>query len=131
MKYIEFDHQCAVVKWFDDLQSIGKIPDYYLFYANRNTQTLNPKQQGRAKREGMRSGIPDLFLAATTSKFSGLYIEMKNPDLKPKTARSKGGLSDLQILNIIKLEKCGYKVEVCYGAIEATKVISEYLQINT
>lgn len=121
MQYLEYNEQKAVVKWFIQLQKIGLIAPYVLLYANRNTHYLNIKQQGRAKCEGMISGIPDLFLTAQANGYSGMYIEMKS---------QKGKLSLNQKEIIEKLKKCGYYVTICYSANEAIIELIKYLNLK-
>ena len=81
----------------------------------------------KAKSEGLKSGVPDICLPVPKGKWHGLYIELKRLSLKPKTARSKGGVSDAQDEWHIRLRIQGYAVAVCYGADDAILTISRYL----
>ena len=86
----------------------------------------------KAKRAGMDSAWPDLFLAVLGGPFarapekvgyhySGLFIELK---------RLKGGtVPPEQKVMHQALRDQGYRVEVCRGADAAIKCISEYLDI--
>lgn len=72
--------------------------------------------------EGLRKGVPDLFLAVIVHNQPGLFIEMK---------RTKGGvLSEDQKKIIDILEREGYKVVVAYGAAQAIEAINSYLGVR-
>ena len=74
----------------------------------------------KLKAEGVSAGVPDIFLPVPTDKYHGLFIEMK---------RTKGGRVSIdQKWWIDNLRINGYRVEVCEGCAEATKVITEYLE---
>ncbi len=74
----------------------------------------------RLKAQGVRAGIPDLFLAVPRKEFSGLWIELKS---------LKGRPSPEQQDWIAKLQVYGYAAHVCYGWQHAAKVICAYLSI--
>lgn len=88
---------------------------------------------GRAKAEGVRAGIPDIFLPYpkdsdwSHSFYHGLYIEMKKPASRPIRETSKGGLSPEQIEFSEFAKNNGYRWEVAYGWQEAAKIIQDYL----
>jgi hypothetical protein len=69
----------------------------------------------KLKKEGVKSGVPDLFLPRLR-----LFIEMKT-----KT----GKLSENQKEWFEILEDCGYTCEVAHGFIEAKSIINEYMNI--
>lgn len=81
----------------------------------------------RAKAEGVRSGIPDIFLPYPAGTLHGLYIELKKPSSKPVRETSKGGLSKEQIEFAKFARANGYGWQVCYGWVEAAKIIELYL----
>lgn len=71
------------------------------------------------KAQGVKPGVPDMFLPLARSGFSGLFIELKVG--KNKTSKNQDEfIKDAQLNN--------YKCEVCYGANDAIKVIEEYLK---
>lgn len=75
------------------------------------------------KAEGLKSGVPDIFLPVPRGEWHGLFIEMK---------RTKGGtVSDCQKLWLHDLRKQGYLTEVCRGWEEAARRIKSYLGGNT
>lgn len=68
---------------------------------------------------GLLPGATDLFIARPTSKFYGLFIEMKTKKGKP---------TKTQLDFIARMNTVGYYATVCYGADEAIAVIREYLK---
>jgi len=83
--------------------------------------------------EGVRGGIPDVFLPLPiqtewAKMYAGLYIEMK---VESRRKHKNGGLSDEQVECIAYLREVGYYVAVCYSWIEAWKVIEDYLNGRT
>jgi hypothetical protein len=73
----------------------------------------------RMKREGVKKGVPDLFLPVANHYRHGLFIEMKRPGCKP-TPQQKSWMTELAIQ--------GYECVVCYSASEAISEIGEYLK---
>jgi hypothetical protein len=73
--------------------------------------------------EGVRAGVPDLFLPTSSGGFHGLFIELKR--------RSGGRLSPEQREWIAKLRGQGYRAEVCAGWEAAKDIILEYLHCGT
>ena len=72
----------------------------------------------RLKMEGVRAGVPDLFLPVATGGKHGLFIEMK---------RTKGGtISPEQKDWLAHLNEQGYRAEVCKGFEAAKAVIQDY-----
>lgn len=131
MIYAEYEEQKQLIKWWRDLKNIKKIPAHYHLICTDTAAKRTKPRQIRYKAMGGESGVLDLFLAVPKDIYCGIYcglwIEMKSPDLKPKTLKSKGGLKPEQINMIECLALLRYKVVVCYSAIEAQKIISDYL----
>lgn len=74
----------------------------------------------KLKREGMKSGVPDLILFFPAQGFHGLAIELKS---------LTGTASKEQKDWIERLNANGYRAEVCRGHEAAWKVIADYLSI--
>jgi len=90
-------------------------------YAHMNGVRTTIGAAMKAKAEGARAGIPDLFLPIGSNGFFGLYLEMK---------RLKGGtLSDVQRKRMFALSQSGYECVRANGAEEAKLAIEEYLNI--
>lgn len=121
MRQEEHNEQVNLMKWWSLAHFKFKIPERCLF-AIPNGGQRNVITAKRLKDEGVRSGIPDLFLAVTTPSFSGLFIEMK---------KAKGGrVSKHQEEMLKELSERGYKTEVCHGWSEAVAAIQNYLGEN-
>lgn len=80
------------------------------------------------KAEGVKKGVSDTFLPWSNGLCHGLYIEMKKPDQRPKTDRSKGGMSDEQIKFRDYVQENGYGFMVCYDWKEAVTTLRQYIE---
>jgi len=115
----EHAEQSLLIQWWRWQCSAYGIHEK-LFYAIPNGGNRNAITGKVLKSEGVRSGIPDLFLAVARGGFHGLYIEMK---------KSHGGvLSDTQKEMLLLLKNQGFKTCVCHGFEEARKEILNYLK---
>ena len=74
----------------------------------------------KQKKEGLKSGVPDLFICRASGKYNGLFIEMKKV--------SGGTASKKQKDWIEVLRKEGYKAEICRGHREAINCFDEYIK---
>ena len=110
----ESREQCIVIRWADAIPAIcGRL------MAIPNGANKSPASAAKFKREGLRAGVPDLFLPIARQGFHGIWIEMK---------RSKGGkLSDAQTNWVWFLRDEGYEAYVCAGAEEAILTIKLYM----
>ncbi len=138
MVYKEFNEQVSFFKWARNPAILRKYPQLELIHCSHNTQKLTLKQAKRWKDAGGIKGYPDVFLPFPRYELLncninsyGLFLEFKNPDLKPKTERSKGGVSEEQFSVFGKLVKNGYLVKVVYSANEAIKFVETYLGVGT
>lgn len=68
--------------------------------------------------EGVKSGVPDIFLPYPMQGFHGLFIEMKYG--RNKTTENQDDY-------IAYLKRAGYCVEICYSFEAAKEIILEYL----
>ena len=109
--------QATLLSWAA-MQS-GKYPELTLLFHIPNGGHRNAAEAARFKAEGVKAGVPDLFLPVARSGKHGLWIEMKR--------REGGRVSEHQSEWINNLREQGYAVEVCYGWEEASKVLLSYL----
>ena len=119
----EHGHQCALFCWSaiksqDDLR-------YKMLFAVPNGGERHKAVAAKMKAEGLRKGVPDVFLAITNSKYPGFFIEMKKPGLE----NTPSAIKPDQLKWHDGLRNQGYKVEVYYNWIDASKAIEAYLQI--
>ena len=76
-------------------------------------------QMNRAKLEGLQPGTPDLFIAAPSVAYCGLWIEMKS---------KKGKLSEKQNEMMKLLTEQGYHCCVCNSFEAFQKIIKTYFK---
>ena len=96
----EHDLQCAICDYLD----IRRV----CYWAVPNGGKRSKTESARFKKEGVKSGIPDLTIV-----HDGMYygLEVK----KPKTLTPKGRLSKNQKEMIEKIESAGGDVKVVYS----------------
>ena len=133
----EHDHQKAVIKWADDQVKFQPKKFWMLafLFAVPNEGKHKVQYRKHQKAMGLRAGVPDLWLPYPTldlelerlpypldehGGYHGLIIEMKSKD-------TKGKVSPDQKKWIEYLTGQGYRVEVCWSADEAIKVLEDYL----
>jgi hypothetical protein len=114
-KYEESLNQQLLINWF-----LKQYPRLLLF-SIPNGCHLGARgyiQAARLKREGLRAGVPDLFLAVPSATYNGMFLEMKS---------KKGKCSPEQIFIMDYLRRAGYYCVLCYSFEAAQKVIKDYL----
>ena len=117
MKHQESQEQQSLFQWAKLAQ--GQYPELSLLHAIGNGNGRTSVIQGaRMKREGVLSGVSDIFLPVSRNGYHGLYIELK----------VKGGrTSPSQKWWILKTTEQGYLAKVALGWVEASEVIKGYL----
>jgi hypothetical protein len=91
-------------------------------FAIPNGGLRNKTIAGQLKAEGVKAGVPDLFLSLPSGKYHGLYIEMKR--------REGGTVSREQKKMLERLSSAGYMTVVAKGADEALSAVKEYLEVR-
>ena len=109
--------QAKVIAWARANER--NYPYLWMLHSSLNGLKRTKNAQGKAKQQGMLSGVPDLFLPVKNNNFVGLYIEMKS---------TKGRVSVEQSRYLKCAAENGYSVVVCYSANEAIKRIEDYYQ---
>lgn len=126
----EHDEQVALFFWAE--LNKNKVPELELLLAIPNGAYYGGHWSvaNRMKEEGVKKGVPDIFLPVPMTYLNegqvvgmkaGLWIEMK---------AGKNKTSPDQDWWIGKLRDMGYRVEVCYSAEDAIKIIKEYLDLS-
>jgi hypothetical protein len=111
----EHDEQVRLIRWCKEHQKL--LPQLALIFAIPNGGKR--KTGGWMVAEGLKSGVPDLFLPVARQGKHGFFIEMK---------REKGGeVSENQRLWIEALREQGYEAQVCYGWDDAADRLLKYL----
>lgn len=117
MRQLESAEQKKIVQWWALACRRYKLPEKILF-AIPNGGRRDAITGARLKAEGVRAGVPDLFLAHPCNEFHGLFLELK----------AKGGrLSDEQKEFLQIAQVAGYATAVPVGFVEAKEVIEKYL----
>lgn len=83
----------------------------------------------KLKAQGVKAGVPDLLLAYPSGVYHGLFIELKRR-AKSKLeggSRGRGTLTAEQMIMLKYLNDVNYLAQVAYGAEQAWKIITDYL----
>lgn len=115
----EATEQMALFRWAAFAR--GKYPELDLLYHIPNGGSRNKIEAANLKRQGVKSGVPDLCLPVARGGWHGLYIELKYGKNKP-TANQRAWMHALMLQ--------GYAVAVCYGWQEAVEALTKYLEVE-
>lgn len=115
----EAEEQTWLFEWLTTMARL-KWPELALAFHIANGGSRNKIEAARLKAQGVKAGIPDIFIPVARQGFHGLFIELKR--------RAGGRLSAAQKEVIPLLREQGYLVEICKGWEEARDVILEYLK---
>lgn len=97
-----------------------RYPVLRLMHHIPNGGSRNPAEARNLRAQGVRPGVPDIFLPCARGGWHGLYIELK---------RQRGGrVSEEQREMLEELRREGYAAAVCEGWEAARDVITEYLK---
>jgi len=92
----EHAHQVAVFMWVQQT-GIKQYPELARLFAIPNGGLRHAAIANRLKMEGVKAGVPDLFLPVPRGGYSGLFIEMKRPgQLKATSDKQDEWLGYLQ-----------------------------------
>lgn len=108
--------QIHLMKWTDYMS--GKYPEIRLLFHVPNGGSRNKIEAANLKKQGVKAGVPDLFLPVARDGYFGLFIEMKFGKNRT-TAQQKEWIKELR--------DQGYRCEVCYGWEAASEVLADYL----
>ena len=113
----EHDIQVQVVQWFDMRYKkySGRL------FAIPNGGKRHVVVASKMKKEGVRSGVPDLFLPVPSGKYHGLFIEMKS---------AKGRVSIEQSRFLTAVSENDYSAHICYSADDAIDKIKGYYNLS-
>lgn len=115
MKQSEHDIQRMLFLWAK--YTSNRYTGLYLMFAIPNGGARDKVTGAILKAEGVKPGIPDIFLPVPCGPYHGLFIELK----------SKGGrASDKQKEYMFRLSELGYCVRLCKSFDEAVAAIQSY-----
>ena len=117
----EHGHQTALFIWA--AQNFDKYPQLRYMFAIPNGGQRHAAVAGKLKAEGVKAGVPDIFLAVPIRKGEyhqcGLFIELK-------IGRNTATEEQKQWLKM--LNQSNYTAIVCHGWEQARDIILEYLK---
>lgn len=114
----EGEEQAMLFSWCE--MRMRQYPELELLFHIPNGGRRSKSEAARFKSEGVKAGVPDMFLPVARGKYHGLFIEMK---------RLKGGrVQEVQRKWMEKLRGQGYYTTVCHGWQEASDALQRYLE---
>jgi hypothetical protein len=113
----EHQVQAAVIAWWAHACKWHRLPPFVLL-AIPNGGARDAITGARLKAEGVRPGVPDLFMAVSVGACSGLFLELK---------RRGGSATPAQLEILDYLDGAGYKTAVTDTFEAAIAIISGYL----
>ena len=118
----EHDQQKALFQWADYYKS--KYPALDYMFAVPNGGLRNIAVAKKLKAEGLKAGVPDVYLDYAVNPYHGLRIELKNI----KYGKKAGKPTEPQKRYINYYNENNYCALVCWGWKEASEVIVNYLE---
>jgi hypothetical protein len=115
---LESQEQEALFNWVSWTRN--KIPELELLFAIPNGGWRYKATAAALKREGVKSGVPDLCLPVARGGYHGMWIELKRIQ--------NGTVSLTQRAWLEQLPKQGYYAVVCKGWQNAADEITKYLK---
>lgn len=115
----EASHQTALFCWAS--LHAYQWPELAWMFHIPNGGTRNPVEAGFLKAQGVRAGVPDVFLPVARHGKHGLWIELKVGNNKPRKNQNEW---------LAMLAHLGYAVVVAYSWVEAADYITKYLEAN-
>lgn len=110
----EHQEQVAFFEWW----KIWARSLPYLAFAIPNGGARHITTARKLKAEGVKSGVPDIFIAWPRGGFHGLFVELKR--------KVGGSVSKEQKEKIKELRNAGYAVVIAKGWEEAAELVRGY-----
>lgn len=117
----EHSEQAALIEWAQWQLNQGHYAELALLFAIPNGEWRSPSVALRLQEEGVKPGVPDLFLPVARGGWHGLFIE-----LKIKDGRVRPEQKEWQAALLLE----GYRACVCWGWEEARDELIRYLGGN-
>ena len=117
----EHEEQVMLIKMLDLYKQT--IPEAQLLFAIPNGGKRTIGTARKLKAEGVKAGIPDLFLPVARGRYHGMFIEMKREKVGCTTAAQERMIEALQTQD--------YAAVVCHGCNDALLSIQNYLKQPT
>jgi hypothetical protein len=117
MKQEEHNEQAALFRWA--ALAAGRYPELALLFAVPNGGRRDAVTGARLKAEGVKAGVPDIWLPVARCGYHGLVIELK----------AEGGRASREQKAWLRaLEEQGWLAAVCVGATAAWELLGRYLE---
>ena len=121
-----------------DYPTTHELPALALAHAIPNGGARDKITAGKLKAEGVKPGVPDVFIPVAARAWSGavdddpfmchgLYIELKRPD---RRNHARGGRTDEQVSFMAQVERGGYAVAVAYSWKDAANAVVDYFKYS-
>jgi len=117
----EAAQQTALFCWAALPEVIAHYPELKLMFHIPNGGTRNKIEAGHLKAQGVKAGVPDIFLPVARPGYHGMFIEMKVKDNTP---------SDKQKEWLFMLRQAGYVASIARSWIEARDFLIYYLELK-
>ncbi len=111
--------QAALFSWAELMSC--QYPELSLMYHVPNGGSRNKIEAAHLKEQGVKAGVPDIFLPVPRGRYHGFYIEMKS-------GKNKTSAEQERWLKALKGQ--GYATAVCYGWEKARDLIIKYLNLK-
>lgn len=118
----EGQEQAALFSWAELEMKRGRYPELRMMFHVPNGGGRSKAEAGRFKAEGVKAGVPDIFLPVPRGNYHGMFIEMKK--------RKGGKVSAEQKVWLAELAEQGYFAVVAFGWEDASEQIRSYLDIG-
>lgn len=112
----ERDEQIAVFSWAERVK--GRWPELALMFHVPNERKCTPQQGALLKAQGVKAGVPDIWLPVARGGYNGLVIELKYGKNRPTPTQR-------QWLDALAAQ--GWFAAVCWKFEDAVKIITAYL----
>lgn len=113
----EHQLQASIIEW-SAWMGVSKYPELKMLFAVPNGLFTTAASAGKAKAEGLKSGVPDLILPVPRGGHTGMALELKVGKNKP---------SDNQLWWLRNLHSYGWYTVVCWTYEDAVAAFEEYL----
>lgn len=115
----ESGHQQAIFCWAN--QNVVNFPQLKYLFSIPNGGARDKITAAKLKAEGVKAGIPDMFLPVACGMYHGLFIELKVNKNVATSEQKKW----IEVLN-----ENGYYATVCRGWEEARECLLWYLRLT-
>jgi hypothetical protein len=116
LRMTEAQEQSQIFQWASF--AMNEFPELYFLHHVPNGGSRHPIEAVNLRRQGVKRGVPDIFLDCARGGYHGLRIELKT---------QHGKLSPEQCTWLQHLRAEGYRAECAFGAEQAIYIIKQYL----